>query len=142
MDSPKALFSPRAASLARLPAAGLAIALSICILAATLMPVGPKNELLSPFPAWLHLDKVGHFLGFALLGAALRLTGRIGAVAAFGAAMLLGALTEALQFLADGRIGRVADVMIDAAGAALGVALVMVLLRLRPGASRAGAAAR
>ncbi|TFZ03071.1 hypothetical protein EZ313_17820 [Ramlibacter henchirensis] len=106
------------------------------------MPVGPKNDLLSPFPAYLHLDKVGHFLGFALLGGALRLTGRIGPLTAFVIATLLGALTEALQFLAEGRIGRVTDVLIDGAGAALGIAVVMALLRLQLHAGRRGAAAR
>lgn len=103
----------------------------LCILVATLMPVGPKNELLSPFPAYLHMDKVGHFLGFALLGGALHLTGRVRARFALAGVLLVGALTEALQFLADGRAGRVRDVLIDTTGGALGIAVAVVLLGLR-----------
>jgi VanZ family protein len=99
--------------------AGISVAL---IFWATLMPVGQKNALLSAFPVDLHADKVGHFLGFALLGWSLQRTGAFrwpwSVVVAGG---LLGALTEALQFLADGRVPLVTDVGIDALGVCLGL---------------------
>lgn len=101
------------------------------ILVATLIPVAPKNQLLSPFPAYLHADKLGHFFGFALLAGALLWTGRVRPVVAIAVAGGLGASTEALQFLADGRVGRWTDIGIDTAGGALGVALAWALLRMR-----------
>lgn len=109
----------------------LALLALACIFVATLMPVGPKNELLRPFPAHLHPDKLGHFLGFALLSVALLWTGRVRPAGAIALAAALGAATEALQFLAIGRTGRVTDVGIDVAGGVLGAALAWSLLRLR-----------
>lgn len=101
------------------------------ILVATLIPVAAKNQLLSPFPAHLHPDKLGHFLGFALLSAALLWTGRVRPTGAIALAAVLGAVTEALQFLAIGRVGRLTDIGIDVAGGILGAALALALLRLR-----------
>ena len=109
----------------------LALLALACIFVATLMPVGPKNELLRPFPAHLHPDKLGHFLGFALLSVALLWTGRVRPSGTIALAAALGAATEALQFLAIGRTGRVTDVGIDVAGGVLGAALAWSLLRLR-----------
>ena len=114
----------------------LALLALACIFVATLMPVGPKNELLRPFPAHLHPDKLGHFLGFALLSVALLWTGRVRPAGAIALAAALGAATEALQFLAIGRTGRVTDVGIDVAGGVLGAALAWSLLRLRTRRSR------
>lgn len=94
----------------------------VLIFWATLMPVGQKNELLSVFPVDLHADKVGHFLGFALLGWSLQRTGAFrwqGWVVVAGG--LLGAVTEALQFLADGRVPLLTDVGIDTLGVCLGL---------------------
>ncbi len=125
MQSSSRSLSPR-----QVIAWSLALLALACIFIATLMPVGSKNELLRPFPAYLHPDKLGHFLGFALLSAALLWTGRVRPAGAIALAACLGAATEALQFLAVGRVGRLTDIGIDAAGGLLGAALAWALLRL------------
>lgn len=109
----------------------LALLTLACIFVGTLMPVGPKNELLRPFPAHLHPDKLGHFLGFALLSASLFWTGRVRPVGAVALAAVLGAATEVLQFFAVGRMGRLTDIGIDVSGGLLGVALAFALLKVR-----------
>lgn len=123
--------SPSSIRSSRIAACSFALVVLTCILVATLMPAGPKNELLRPFPAHLHADKLGHFLGSAWFSAALLWTGRVRPAGAIALAVLLGAVTEALQFLAVGRVGRLADIGIDAAGGLLGVALTLAVLRLR-----------
>lgn len=100
--------------------AGVSVAL---IFWATLMPVGQKNDLLSVFPVDLHADKVGHFLGFAAFGAALYWTGRVTPTRIMLAAFLLAAVTEGLQIFVAGRVPLATDVLIDTAGALLGLVI-------------------
>lgn len=91
------------------------------------MPVGQKNHLLSVFPVQLHADKVGHFFGFALFAWSLRgaLEVRQSWVVIVVAACL-AALTEGLQHFADGRVPLLLDVLIDTAGAAVGLGAALL----------------
>lgn len=99
--------------------AGLSLFL---ILWATLMPSAQKDEILSPFTPFFRADKLGHLYGFGLLCCAMVCTGRIGWAVAVLVGVGLGALTETLQLLVPGRQALFTDVLVDAAGAALGVA--------------------
>lgn len=118
--------------------AGLVLAFAL-VLAAVAMPGEWRNVLQLQVTAWVHgwLDWLGwvlpeaegrglsdyvHFLMFALLGAALAVARRdLAAWRLIGGLILLGAATEAMQFLVPGREGGWLDVGLDAGGAMLGV---------------------
>lgn len=121
--------------------AGLVLAFAL-VLAAVAMPGEWRNVLQLQVTAWVHgwLDWLGwalpeaegrglsdyvHFLMFALLGAALAVARRdLAAWRLIGGLILLGAATEATQFLVPGREGGWLDVGLDAVGAMLGVLTV------------------
>lgn len=95
----------------------------LLVLAGTLMPGSLKHQLLSPFPAQLHVDKLGHMLGFlamAFVAARARFR-KVSGWQVIALALALAAFTELCQNFIPGRTPRVADVFIDLAGACLGV---------------------
>jgi hypothetical protein len=100
-----------------------AIALIALILIGALIPGNMKDTVVGVFPAYLHMDKVGHAFGFFGLGIALirsRLKG-LHAMHYLAFALAVGAFTEICQRFVPGRTAKVSDVFIDLAGASLGV---------------------
>lgn len=119
--------APHAAAAAQPnPFARITVVLIIgLIVASALISQSAKHALLGGFPAFLHVEKLGHVLGFACMGLALVRSRfelvRPWHVLAFAAA--LGTLTEVLQRLVPGRTAKLADVLLDVAGACAGVYL-------------------
>lgn len=77
------------------------------------------------------LRKCAHFTEFAVLGVLSSLTllqTKLSrrALAAIGFCLAVAATDETLQLFVDGRAGRVLDVMIDGAGALVGIGVVFV----------------
>jgi hypothetical protein len=100
-----------------------AVAIVVLIVASASIPGTTKHLLLGGFPSYLHLDKVGHLLGFGALGFAFiraRFAGvRPWHILAF--AFALGCFTEIWQRYIPGRTSKLGDVLIDLAGACVGV---------------------
>lgn len=93
------------------------------ILVGTLMPGPAKHSLLSHFPPGLHIDKLGHVVGFLVM-AYFAVRSRIARARpshVLWFALCLGAMTELCQNLIPGRTPLVTDVMIDFTGALVGV---------------------
>jgi VanZ family protein len=91
-------------------------------LALTILMASSQSEV--TVPSGRHLDKVGHFLAFGLLGTLVARTQPmrrwwLGAVAA----SLFGLVDEGVQSFTPGRFVEVADMVADAAGAVLAVVL-------------------
>jgi hypothetical protein len=116
-----------------------AIVLLALILAGTLVTGHTKQLLLSPFPPYLHADKLGHAIGFFGIGLASlrsRFAGiRPWHIVAF--ALALGVLTELCQRFIAGRTAKVSDVLIDVAAACAGVYLGSAFFP-RPAPAKAG----
>ncbi len=80
-------------------------------------------------PDLIGIDKVAHFFVYGLLATLLCRTrsfsrrGRAGAIAAVAAAIVFGLTDEAHQQLTPGRSVEWADLVVDAAGAALAVSV-------------------
>jgi hypothetical protein len=99
------------------------------VLVGSLMPGSYKWAILHRFPNGLHLDKVGHVLGFAAIAFVLI---RSGLVYWFGTVLLalcLALVSEGLQFFVGGRVPLLFDVAIDLAGAGAGMAAALSLKR-------------
>jgi VanZ family protein len=104
-----------------------ALVLVALVLVGTLVAGPTKQSLLSPFPPFLHADKLGHVMGFAAIGFALvrsRFAG-VGPRHIVAFALALGALTEFCQGFIPGRTGKLGDVLIDVAGAFAGVCVAI-----------------
>lgn len=82
---------------------------------------------------WQHADKLVHAGMFAVLGglATSAWRGRLWRVRWWWTLLVLGAVTEGLQFWVPGRSPNVGDVVADAVGLLLGAALSLVLLGWR-----------
>jgi RsiW-degrading membrane proteinase PrsW (M82 family) len=136
MVPPEMAEQRRTAALApELIAQTCTLALVALVLAGTLMTGSSKQVLLSPFPAYLHLDKLGHIVGFAGIGFAF-VRSRFSAVRPWhivAFAFALGVLTEFCQSFIPGRTAKLADVLIDVAGACAGVYFG---LNIRPASPR------
>jgi len=113
----------------RRPACIFAAIAFVLILFGTLMPDAQKDDMLGFFPPQWHVEKVGHFLGFALYAGSLLRCGAPPLLTA-ASAVLLASLTEWLQQFVEGRTPLVSDVFIDSAGALLGMAAAWWLRRL------------
>jgi hypothetical protein len=100
-----------------------AAAIVIVIVGSALISGSTKHWLLAGFPSYLHVDKLGHALGFAVMAIACvraRLPRvRPWHVVAF--ALALGAFCELCQRFIPGRTSKLADVLIDVAGACAGL---------------------
>ena len=107
----------------------------VLILVGAWISAPTKHMLLSPFPSYLHADKLGHVIGFAALGFTF-LRARFARVrgwhiAAF--AIALAVITELGQRFIPGRTSKLGDVLIDAAAACAGAFIAHRLaLRLLP----------
>lgn len=101
----------------------LAFIFTILVLLGALMPGAMKHSVLSPFPEFLHLDKLGHFVGFLLAAFFWLRAGfpRVGVLAVVPGAFVVAAGTETAQLFIHGRTGKPADVLIDVCGACLGL---------------------
>ena len=78
------------------------------------------------------LRKCAHFTEFAVLGVLSSLTllqTKVSCrdLSAMAFCLMIAAMDETLQLFVDGRAGRVVDVMIDGAGALVGIGVVFVL---------------
>lgn len=101
----------------------LTAVLLVLVLIGTLMPGPAKQSLLSHFSPGLHLDKLGHALGFfamAFFASRSRIPrARPWHLVLFAAG--LGSLTELCQNFIPGRTPLVTDVLIDVCGALAGL---------------------
>jgi VanZ family protein len=107
------------------------------IVCGTLAPVEVLGAATGLFPTTLHVQKVGHFLGFAGLACCFSFTPerRVGwGVLLF--ALVLAVATELAQHVVKGRVPARLDVAIDMAGAVLGQ--VIAARRLRTAQQRQG----
>jgi hypothetical protein len=102
--------------------AGVVVIVAL-ILASALISGSTKHSLLGAFPGFLHVDKVAHALGFASMGFAFIRSrfARVRPWHVLAFALALGALTELFQRFIPGRTSKVSDVLIDVAGACVGV---------------------
>jgi VanZ family protein len=76
------------------------------------------------------VSKLGHLVGFALLGFGLRwMHPRENRWLLMGSLLVVAAVSEALQFFVDGRSPQLIDFYVDAAGLVLGVAAFAGLRR-------------
>ncbi|HTH78002.1 MAG TPA: VanZ family protein [Ramlibacter sp.] len=105
-----------------IPRAGVLV-IVLVIVASALLPGPAKRSLLGGFPSYLHVDKLGHLVGFAAMGFALVRSrfSRVGAWQSFALALALAAFTEFCQRFVPGRTSKLGDVLIDLAGAAAGI---------------------
>jgi hypothetical protein len=78
------------------------------------------------WPSQWDLSKFAHLTGFALLSTILFSDRRINVTQGFSALLLLAMATELLQFFVPERIPRLCDGIVDAAGAGLGLALILI----------------
>jgi VanZ family protein len=104
--------------------------LPVLVWAAVIFTFSAIPDLGTGLGGWdLVLRKIAHVVEYAILGALLfRATGR--ARVAFGLGVLYAMTDEFHQTFVPGRVGAAHDVVIDAAGIALGV-LVYRSLRIR-----------
>ena len=106
--------------------------LLVLLLLGTQMPGAWRDEAFRVTQMPWQLSKVAHFVVFAALACVARLPPLAQPLArVWAAALALGLLTEGLQFFASHRDPSVADVAIDLAGAALGLALAWAAVRFR-----------
>jgi VanZ family protein len=99
------------------------VVILVLIVASASISGTTKHWLLGGFPSYLHADKVAHLLGFAALGFAF-VRSRFGGVRPWhvlALAFALGILTEVWQRFIPGRTSKASDVLIDLAGACVGV---------------------
>ena len=92
--------------------------------------IGPITQIQWDF-LHLILRKCAHFTEFAILGMLSTFTlfqTKVArkAVLAIGFCMAIASMDETLQLFVDGRVGSVMDVLIDVAGAGVGVLAVII----------------
>ena len=84
----------------------------------------------------LILRKCAHFTEFMILGVLSSITlkhMKVGykSIIGLGYCVLIASLDETLQLFVSGRAGRVQDVLIDSAGALVGIVIVFVCLKFK-----------
>lgn len=92
------------------------------------LTLGPAGTGAPPFP---HFDKLAHLLAFACLAFPLSATRRHPAARIFAAGLVFGAAIEIIQPVV-GRSAEAADLLADAAGLGLGIALGHLASRAFP----------
>ena len=100
-------------------------------LLSALWPAASPEQLAT---AHFLIRKSGHVFEYAILAGLWR-RGLGGAWAPLGLAVLTGCLDELRQSLTPGRVGAIADVLLDTAAAATAVGLIALRARLRGAAS-------
>ena len=96
-----------------------------------LLPTASLEELAR---AHFLIRKAGHVIEYAVLAGLWR-RGLGGAWAPLGLAVLTACLDELRQWLTPGRVGSMADVLLDGAAAATAIGLIALRARLRGAAS-------
>jgi len=100
------------------------LALSVLlILIGAWMPGTWSSTALSPFPKALHVDKVGHFVGFCIYGWLLARGISVNWLRVFLLAVALGVITEVGQIFVPGRHPSAWDSALDVTGAMCGALL-------------------
>jgi VanZ family protein len=101
------------------------VVLVVLIVVSASISGGTKHSLFGGFPSFLHIDKLGHLLGYAGLGfACIRSRWpRVRPWHVLAFAFALGIATELLQCFIPGRTPKLADVLIDTVGACAGIYL-------------------
>ena len=102
-----------------------AVAVCVLVVASALISGPTKHWLLGAFPSYLHVDKLGHVLGFmALAFAFLRSRfARWGPWHVLAFSLALGVVSEVCQRFVPGRTSKAGDVLIDLLGACVGVCI-------------------
>ena len=121
------MFSPNPSATAGQAGAVMRLAAWIGLLIVVTITLGPPD--LRPVSGAPHL--IEHFAAFLLVGGAFAAGYRQREVALILAAILITAALELLQTLVPGRHARLGDFIVNAVGAAVGVAIVFVLARVR-----------
>lgn len=107
-------------------AARVSMALLLIVVSWLAFRVGPPPE---PSTGW---DKLDHLVAFATLALNAVLAWRLNRAARITFALLFyGALIEAVQTLIPGRSGELTDVLADAVGIGIGLALAAVLFQVK-----------
>ena len=96
-----------------------------------LLPTASLEELAT---AHLLIRKAGHVIEYTVLAGLWR-RGLGGAWAPLGLAVLTACLDELRQWFTPGRVGSMADVLLDGAAAATAIGLIALRARLRAAAS-------
>ncbi len=97
-----------------------------------MIPGAWRSALVSVFPYRFHPDKVGHVLGFCAMAFCLT-RARLPQLTFWWillVALVLGSVTEALQFVAKDRTPSLIDVLLDVSGALLGNMAGLAVTRL------------
>ena len=84
------------------------------------------------WPTHWDLSKFAHLTGFALLSIVLFSDRRVSVTRGYSALLLLAVATELMQFFVPERTPRLSDVIVDAAGAGLGLVLILFVGQFLP----------
>lgn len=97
----------------------------------------PTGQALNVAPVWAlwpeqwDLSKLGHLLGFALLGLLLTIDRRLTPLTTLGLLLVWALATEVLQFFVPQRTPRLSDLTVDLLGILAGMSLTVLWFSLR-----------
>jgi hypothetical protein len=101
----------------------LLAAILLFIVVGALLPAEIRRVLVGRFPRRLHVDLIGHAVGFGAMAFLLANFGYLRTRQIILLALALAIATEVAQLFIPGRTALISDVVVDVAGAAMGLLL-------------------